>query len=324
MKRYKILHVAPTPLVDSPRKISDAINLYTDFESSSFIFNDYPGSLKGVFSSNTLLYSAKKELAISLIEGADIIHIHNFLYPEQEDIIFEHSRDDVKYIYQVHSPLREGPNFVHYEPTKIEFEKKCAVAQYHPRMYPDNEFVPNIILENPSINLIDDTQQVRVLFSPAHKRTGGRWNDKYSEKMIDALNSLRHLDKIELLIAENYTPHELFQLRKTCHISIDEIVTGAFHQISLEALMAGNVVINNADVFSQMVFDLLVGNDKHDIPFFQVNEFNVKDRLLQLVMDRELIRAYQERSYEYSQKFLQPQNLVKHYTKIYEGIIDAF
>jgi len=324
MRKYKILHVAPTPLVDSPRKISDAINMYTDFESSSFIFNDYPGSLRGVFSSNTLLYSTKKELVISLIESADIIHIHNFLYPEQEDIIFEHSKDDVKYIYQVHSPLREGPNFVNYQPNKIEFDKKCVVAQYHPRMYPDYDWVPNIILEKPTINFIDDTQQIRVLFSPAHKRTGGRWNDKYSSTMMDALNSLSKLDRVELLIAENYTPHELFQLRKSCHISIDEIVTGAFHQISLEALIAGNMVINNADVFSQMVFDLLVGNEKRNIPFFRVNEFNVKDQLLQLLMDRELIQTYQKRSYEYSQKYLRPQNLIKHYTKIYEDIIDAF
>lgn len=323
MKKYNILHVSPTPLVDSPRKISEALNLYTNFESSSFIFNDYPGSLKGVFSNKTIIFAQRKELALNLINNADIIHIHNFLYPEQEDIIFQASKDDVKFIYQVHSPLREGPNFVNYVPKRIHFDKKCVISQYHPRLYSDYVLVPNIILEKPSLNLIKDNEKIKVLFSPAHKRTGGRWNDKYSEELIQSLNLLEKFNKIDLYIAEGYTPHELFQLRKNCHISIDEIITGGFHQISLESLCAGNMVVNNSDIFSNLSFDINVGNKDLNIPFFKINNFDVKDKLFELVNNIELIREYQKKSYEYSTRYLQPEILIKHYEKIYKDVINA-
>lgn len=323
MKKYNILHVSPTPLVDSPRKISDALNLYTDFDSSSFIFNDYPGVLKGIFSNKTIIFSQRKELSLELIKNADIIHIHNFLSIEQEEILLQNSKDDVKFIYQVHSPLREGPNFVNYVPKKIQFDKKCVISQYHPRLYSDYILVPNIILEKPSISLLQNNEKIKVLFSPAHKRTGGRWNDKYSEELIQSLTSLEKFNKIDLYIAEGYTPHELFQLRKNCHISIDEIITGGFHQISLESLFAGNMIINNSDIFSNLIFDINVNNSELNIPFFRISNFDVKDILFELVNNPNLIREYQNKSYEYSTRYLQPKILIKHYKKIYEDVINA-
>lgn len=323
MKKYNVLHVSPTPLVDSPRKISDALNLYTDFNSTSFIFNDYPGSLKGIFSSKTIIFNQRKDLSLDFIRNADIIHIHNFLYPEQEEILFENSKDDVKFIYQVHSPLREGPNFVNYIPEKIQFDKKCVISQYHPRLYSDHILVPNIILEKPSINLLQDDEKIKLLFSPAHKRTGGRWNDKYSEELIQSLTLLEKFNKIELYIAEGFTPHELFQLRRNCHISIDEIITGGFHQISLESLFTGNMIINNSDIFSNLIFDININNNELNIPFFKMSNFDVKDILFELVNNRDLIREYQNKSYEYSTKYLQPEVLIKHYEKIYKDVINA-
>ena len=83
-------------------------------------------------------------------------------------------RGFLKFIYKVHSPLREGPNFVNYEPNKFYFNKKCVVSQYHPRLYPDYKMLPNLVLEKPTLNLINDDEIPRVLFSPAHKRIGGK------------------------------------------------------------------------------------------------------------------------------------------------------
>jgi len=321
MKQYKVLHVSPTPLVDSPRKISVALDSYTEFESNHFIFTDYPGSIKGIFSNNSLLYSTQKDLIHTLIENADIIHIHNFLYPEQEEIIFNNSKSDTKFVYQAHSPLREGPNFVDYVPKMINFDKRCVVAQYHPRLYSTYTMLPNIVLENPYLNLIKDSEVPKVLFSPAHKRTGGRWNDKYSNELFIALKSLESLDKIEMIVAENYKPFELFQLRKQCHISIDEIVTGAFHQISLESLFAGNVTINNSDIFSKLAMEVTI-NSREEIPFYKANNHNIKDKLLFLVQNYELMREYQLKSFKFAKTYLQPDKLINLYTNMYKEVLD--
>jgi len=321
MKKFKVLHISPTPLVDAPRKINDTLNLYSKYDSSIFIFKDYPGKLKGKFSTNVLIYDISKEVILSLLADADIIHIHNFLTIEQENIVLRYSKSDVIFVYQAHSPLREGPLFVNYaDNSRIDYDKKCVIAQYHPRLYQDYVLVPNIILQIPTISLINDADTPKVLFSPTHKRVGGRWNDKASSELDVALNALEALGLIELVVAEGYTPHELYQLRKRCHISIDEIVTGAYHQVSLESMCAGNVTINNADIFSKLMLKTIIGKDVK-VPFLNMNEFTIKEKLLSIVKDKKLIRKFQQDSYNFHIQYLQPEILIEHYINIYTEVL---
>lgn len=322
MKKYKIVHISQTPLVDSPRKISDGLNFYTeDFQSISIIINDYPGKLSSLFNNRTLNYYKQNELCLRKISEADIIHIHNQIEEKVEQEIFSFSNDFVKFVYQVHSPLREGPLFFNYTPTKIKFDKKLVVGQYQPRFYEDFIIVPNLILENPSLNLIKENEKPKILFSPSHKRIGGRWNDKFSNELIDTLNSLKQLNKIELYLVENYSPFELYELRKNIHITIDEIVTGSFHQVSLEGLFCGNVVINNSDFFSDLALQNITYSEQ-EIPFFKANNKNVNERILNLCDNYKEIQKYQKASYEYAKNQLRVVNLIKHYTNVYKDILN--
>ena len=320
MKKFRVLHISPTPLVDAPRKISEALNNYTEYESNYFIFNDYPGNLKGKFSSNTLMFESSTELILELIQKADIIHIHNFLTLEQENIIFHEADSNALYIYQVHSPLKEGPLFTTYaEEGLIKFDAKCVVAQYHPRLYPSYTIVPNIILYKSSIHLIKNDEIPKVLFSPAHVRSGGRWNDKMVKELEIVLLSLESLGLIDMTIATGISPYELYQLRKESHISIDEIVTGAYHQISLESMCSGNVVINNSDIFSDLMLQSIIKKET-EIPFFKINKFNISERLLTLISDKNLIRKLQQESYDFYNEFLIPEKLIQHYVKLYKKV----
>jgi len=317
-----VLHVSPTPLVDSPRKISKTLEKYSRYKSNCFIFKDYPGKLQGVFSSNVLIYNKSKDLIVNLISNADIIHIHNFLTKEQEHIIFSNSKSTVCFIYQSHSPLKEGPVFTEYaEGGKLKFDAKCVIAQYHPRLYPDYKIVPNIILHTPSINLIKDDEIPKVLFSPAHTRTGGRWNDKTIKELDIILSQLQSLGLIEVIVASNVTPHELYEIRKQCHISIDEIVTGSYHQVSLEALCAGNVTINNSDIFSDLMLKSIIKKDVK-IPFYKMNKYNIYEKLYCLINDKKLIRDKQQDSYDFYNKYFSPKQLIQHYIKLYEEVIN--
>jgi len=322
MKKYRVLHISPTPLVDSPRKISDCLNSFTNYQSDVIVFNDYPGALKGMFTVNALVFSEMKELCLSIIADADIIHIHNFLNSDQENIIFDHFRSDVKFIYQAHSPLREGPVFTEYatDDGLIQFDEKCVVAQYQPRLYPDYTIVPNLVTEHPCLNLLQDDELPVLLFSPAHTRTGGRWNDKTTSNLDRTLNSLEQLGLIKLIIASGYSPQDLFKVRARSHITIDEIITGAFHQISLEGLCAGNVVINNSDFFSNLMMKSIIQKDI-DLPFYPVSSDNLERQVMKLVTDKELIRKYQNDSYTFYIDNLLPENLIKHYVDMYDRVI---
>jgi len=322
MKQYKVLHISPTPLVDSPRKISECTNLYTNYHSDVIVFNDYPGKLQGIFSSRILLFNKAKEFCIQIIRNADIIFVHNFLNNDQEEIVFNNSKSDVKFVYQAHSPLREGPVFTKYASSggRITFDEKCVISQYQPRLYPDYTIVPNLILEKPSLKLLKETEVPIVLFSPSHSRTGGRWNDKTAPLLERTLQSMEQLGLISLIVAHGYTPYDLFQIRKKSHITIDEIITGAFHQVSLEGLCAGNVVINNSDFFSDLMLKSVVKKDI-DTPFFKTSLDNFKERFMELVLDHKKIRFLQSQSNVYFEKNLLPEKLITHYEDIYNRVI---
>ena len=322
MKQYRVLHISPTPLVDSPRKISECTNLYTNYHSDVIVFKDYPGKLQGLFSSRVLLFSETKDLCISIISNADIIFIHNFLDNNQEEIVFKYSKSDAKFVYQAHSPLREGPVFTRYASRggRIEFDEKCVISQYQPRLYSDYTVVPNLILENPSLKLLKEAETPVVFFSPAHLRNGGRWNDKTAPLLEKTLQSMEQLGLIKLIVAHGYTPYDLFQIRKRSHITIDEIITGAFHQVSLEGLCAGNVVINNSDFFSDLMLKVIVKKDI-DTPFFKASLDNFKERFMELILNHEEIRRLQSQSNAYFEKNLLPEKLITHYESIYNRVI---
>jgi hypothetical protein len=322
MKQYKVLHISQTPLVDSPRKISECTNLYTNYHSDVIVFNDYPGKMQGIFSSGVLLFDKVKKRCLSIIKSADIIFIHNFLNNDQEEIVFKHSNSDAKFVYQAHSPLREGPVFTKYASSggRIEFDERCVISQYQPRLYSDYTIVPNLILEKSSLNLLKEAETPVVLFSPAHSRTGGRWNDKTAPLIEKALQSMDQLGLIRLIVAHGYTPYDLFQIRKRSHITIDEIITGAFHQVSLEGLCAGNVVINNSDFFSDLMLKSVAKKDI-DTPFFKASLDNFKERFMELILNHEEIRRLQSQSNTYFEKSLLPERLITHYERIYNRVI---
>ena len=323
MKKYNILDISPTPLVASPQKISHSLNQFSDtYTSNCIIFSDYPNKLNNLFSANSINFQNLKELSLQLISDADIIHVHNFLSLEQEDILLNNVKSSCKFILQIHSPLREGPLFVEYgNESKIKYDKKCVVGQYHTRLFPKYTMVPNLVLDKPSVNLIKDDEIPVVLFSPSHSRTGGRWNDKTAPELEEILKSLHKLDIIELKLISNVKPYELFQIRRKSHISIDEIITGSYHQVSLESLACGNVTINNSDFFSNLTLKNMVNSDD-EVPFFKLSLDGCKTELLKLVNDKKLIRDYQQKSFDYYSKHLNIEKLTNHYINIYNEVIN--
>lgn len=321
LSKKKIVHISPTPLVAAPEKISDALNLYTGHSAETVVLNDYPNKLKGIFVKNSVLWSKQtKQLIAQLIEKADVVHLHNFVsndfLPELKTML---SKSKAKLVYQSHSPLREGPVFYDFEKEcELEFDEKLVVAQYHPRLYQEHLLVPNLVNFKPEINLLKEGEKPVILFSPAHNRTGGRWNDKTCPELETALESVEKLGLAEVKNITGVSPYELFSIRKKAHITIDEIVTGAFHQISLEGMAAGNVVINNADDFSMaMLRNYSKGGQA---PFVRTDKESISDTLIDLLTDHDRIRELQQASYDYHCRYLTPKKLIKIFEKIYEGL----
>ncbi len=130
------------------------------------------------------------------------------------------------------------------------------------------------------------------------------------------------LGNIELIDINGINPFELFEIRKSVDITIDEIVTGGFHQVSLEGLCAGNVVINGADWFSLETAKHISKNLEIP-PFIKITEENARDKLNSLLYDPGKIDLLKKKGYEYFKDNLDPSYLINFYVNHYNEVCNA-
>lgn len=321
MSALRIVHITPTPLVGAPGKIAWAQRM-KGHEALAVALSDYPkgGPLEKMFLDRTLMIDDfTRDYIEESIRRADIIHLHNFLPKDRLNWLRELGQS-AAYIYQAHSPLREGPLYVSQagEDAPYNFRVKLVVGQYAGRMYPSFKPVPNIILSPPSIRKRQKGEKLRVMFSPTHTRDG-RWNAKYSQKLDEVLEAYVKVGKIDLISPKkSVSPEVLMTVRRSCHVSIDEIATGAFHQISLEAMCAGNIAINRADHFAKVTFAGFC--DGQMPPFLYADDGCIADILLRLADDWEETARHQQESYDYFRRYCDSLRLVEVFDAAYERV----
>jgi len=324
LKKYKIVHLAQTPLVGAPGKLSRVLN-QAGISSSSYCVNDYPnkGALYKQFIDNTMVLSEMSNYIFDAflkdVRSSDIIHIHNSLHPDFIKKILPFCADS-KFIYQVHSPLREGPLFVdRSSELGFYFHKKLVVAQYQPRHYPEFQCVPNVVIDAPTYTAREQGQLLKVIFSPSHTRSG-RWNAKMSSVLGDLLVGLRKSKKIELFMPTKPVPPKELMLARGCSdVSIDEIMTGAYHQISLEGLCAGNAVINRADYFSTAMLSN-ISRAPNPPPFLYADDTTILDVIYKLANNVDYTNEVKHRSYSFFKKHLSPLSLIERFIEVYDEV----
>lgn len=327
MQNINVLHISNTPLVGAPGKISKYLSL-KDFYSNHFYLNDYPEPLRNFFNGNSILLDTHNETIndffIENVKKADIIHIHNTI---TEDICYKiiELNNKCKFVYQVHSPLREPPLYCNnIKNIPLTFNAKLCVSQVHPRLYQDFIMVPNIVDHQGKMGAIN-TQNIKIIFSPTHSRNNVEhpFSSKYSpmlEKNINIISS-KFSEKVKFIdIKKPISPLALLKIREDCHISIDEIATGGFHQVSYEGLACGNVVINNADIFSTKVFADAI-NSPELPPFVNTDDNNFINNIEMLINDRKILKSQMEASFNYYQKYMKPEKLIDCFIKIYKEIL---
>jgi len=319
MCALNIVHITPTPLVGSPGKIAWAQRM-KGHHAIAVALSDYPkgGPLEGKFLDRTLVINEfTREYIENALQRANIIHIHNYLPGNRVDWL-RGLNQSASYVYQVHSPLREGPLYVGRAETDapFDFRLRLVVGQHHGRFYPSFLPVPNLVLSPPSIKPRRRGEKLRVMFSPTVRQTG-RWTSKHSATLEIVLQTLEKLGKIELIYPKQPVPPEtLMEVRRGCHISIDEIATGGFHMVSLEGICAGNVVINRADYFARATFSAFC--DGKFPPFVYADDSNIADVLLKLADDPEETARLQQDGYAYFKRYCDPLRLIEVFDAAYE------
>ncbi len=320
LKDKKIIHLTPTPLVGAPGKIAWA-QRQKGFDSTCFTFTDYPskGPLSNKFVDHSILVEPSTQNIFELfLESAEIIHIHNFLPPKIMENV-RNKNQKAALVYHAHSPMREGPLYYERGFQGGEYDLHLVVGQYAGRFYPDFIPVPNIVLDAPSVSLRNEGEKLRIMFSPTHKN-GGRWNNKHNSELTHTLTYLDKTGRIELVSpSKPVHPNTLLQMRRSCHVSIDEIATGAFHQVSIEGMLCGNAVINRADFLSKSTFANF--SDSEFPPFLYADGDTIDETLIRLVESVSTTREIQMLTHEYAIKHLDYKEQIKHYENAYKHIV---
>lgn len=324
MSKTKIVHISKTPLVKAPCNLSFFLNAFTKNESVHFILKDYPGNKASCFTAGSIVLDRTDKLLydyyLSCLQKANIIHIHNDVDSKCVEEILDNTSCP-RFIYQVHSPTREPPLFC--DRSKVlpfSWYTKLSIAHVHPRMYHDFRIVPNII---PSFGVPPHLYAggiLKVLFSPASMDSDlRRFSLKTSRRFEEILSYLSSDSRFSVSRPLGMVkPEILLKLRELFQVTIDEIQTGGFHQISCEGLSCGNIVINGADYFAIKGFANSIRASEPP-PFLVCDEDNFYEQLFELKQNVAFTNQLQRKSYEYFQKFLLPSRLIKIFDEIYRG-----
>lgn len=298
-----ILHISQTPLVGAPFRLSNLLKENKIYNSSHHILKEYPNHLKNLFPYDAFFSYESINFEV------DIVWIHNIF-----DIKFVKSLKKnfrkAQFILQVHSTTHEGPLFnscLNLKLLKL-FDKHFVISQAHPRLYPSFHVIPNVcMLKEYKQSLTGDF--IKILLSPSGINKG-----RFSNKGINDIDQLLqnyNIKNIHIDSVYNLHQDEVMDRRSHSHINVDDIKTGGFHQVSLEALYSGGLAFNGADIFSKLIYSTSILADELP-PFIQIrnnDEFVAKLKLY--LFDNDLLRNDINLSRNFAKKYLSSSRLSK-------------
>lgn len=147
----------------------------------------------------------------------------------------------------------------------------------------------------PTLN--KDEQNLKVLHAPNHRHIKG------SEFLIKAIQELRGEGyNLELIIVEKKSNEEILQLIQGVDIVADQFIIGWYAMFAIEAMASSKPVLGylRSDLIDLYASKGLVGQG--EIPIINASIFNIKEKLMWCIKNRDCLSEIGERSYEYVNK----------------------
>ena len=316
----RVLHVASSILAGAPANLSLALARHSRYRSTLIQTGDFADPRRATMAPEAIHFRSRSStewLCRELLRETSIVHIHNTVHPSFLGLLAE-VPNEVIFIHHAHSPLYERPLFFDHGPgLELRLSARFAVSHFHPRAYPDAVPMPNIVPR--SRPPARRAGPLRVLYSPSH-RGGGRWNAKTNREFERALVAVRRLEGVDLIEVDDATPAELFEIRTRCDVTIDEVVTGSYHLVSVEGLAAGTVVINNADEASMWAAQMGLRSDLRP-PFVRTNSEGLPETIAALRSDAEGTFEKRLQGYAFFESFMTPGRLAAIYEEEYDRLL---
>lgn len=315
-----IVHISRSPLAGAPSRLVSALNRAG--VKATLLRQGNISDAQRAFEPNAVAFNAPNgdvwDFCVETVRSASVVHFHNQASVESLRLLAD-SGTRAAIVFHFHSPPAERPNFFnHSEYLPVPPAITLVVPHFHPRCYWDAVAIPNIVEGPPSPPTIRDVTPPIVMFSPSH-RDGGTWNAKSDAATEDAIAELNHRKDVRVVVAEGVPFHELIQRRCSAAFSIDEVVTGSYHQVSLEALACGSVAINNADDLAMATFRMAYGVDEPP-PFLRCGPAELPNLVIDLARQVSDLEEARRASRSYFERNMRPELLVPLYLDLYRSL----
>jgi hypothetical protein len=298
-----ILNISSTPLVGSPYNLNKALKLL-GYNAHLVYISDYP-KVKSFFPKPDFYF---KEF-LKKKNTYDLAICHNILNIGEIDKILDFSKKNVLIL---HSSIYDGPIYQRFylENIKKKFDTIFSLSQGHSRFYPETKLYNNIVFDHPPNQDLDFNNKLNIC-STFSLSSEGRFGSKNPNNVIEDLKNFfkKNNDKFKYHEISNISQREVRRLRSYMHINIDDLYTGAFHQVSLEAVGTGGLAINGADMFTILNFKNAIKVNEQ-LPFINCcNVENCINKIFELFFHKKKLIERIKYSRDFYLKYLNPQRL---------------
>jgi len=256
-----------TPLAAAPWELYKALKKYTSLDVSLVNQNyRYPD---GRMFPYHLLLNMNGTASLAL-KKADIWHVNNYWHRELNTL-----HGSQKIIAQFHSVPRLG--------NWRELMKRADACYTISQPLQEREYklpsLPNVI-DPDEYRPIRRASTVRIAYAPTTKLPVNHVSSKGYYEVKKILDEIARERAVEIVWIEGKNYRENLRLKQSCHILIDDVVTGNWHRTSLEGACFGCAVLNRVK----------------KVPFVFSNLKTLKEKLLQLIDSPAMLADIQERT----------------------------
>ena len=274
----KILHLANTPLSNSPANIA---SVQRHIGHDSRVLLHQKSNRNKIFVGGELWAEHTTGELTDIFDKSEIIHFHNFTWTQAIFKSHPHLKEIAmrkKCFVQFHSARKAHEDFEDVLVDSFFNNKRLVIAQYHPREYPECEhIVPNPIpMHEDRFRLIKkgkwiDFPPISVSYAPSNGTLKG-WDYKGYDKIAPALRTLNNtVINSEILFGAPY--EDCLKSKSYCHIGIEEFFTGSYHLSFLEYMALQCSTIGYLDEQTKAAMETFVGIDAvRQLPYTEAKD----------------------------------------------------
>lgn len=193
---------------------------------------------------------------------------------------------------------------------KIADAVSISTPDLRPYIQSENiHFIPKIFAKQEakqSQYKMSAAEKLRVFHAPTDRSIKG------TDQIVAVLT--KHSDKFEMLLAENLSKNQVFEMANQADIAIDQIRVGWYGNFAVEMMALG------IPVLAYIKEDLIKETGILELPIINVNESNLEQTLLNIFENRAQLLGIAEKSVNFVQHFHSEEHVAQKLINIYQNI----